>query len=401
MADQRLAKIVLCRAAMPESLSDHTREAALSDTTITALRTTLIGVPWRGAPPANGIMPPTRRELLVLEVMTRGGLTGMAYLQPLSGGIETLDACLREMIAPKVIGRDGTEIEGIWQSLWQSTYWLGRAGITVFCLSAVDIALWDIVGKRAGLPLHRLWGNCRKVVPIYGSGCWRGLGRDGMIARAKEFTGQGFSAIKMQVAHIRPWRDDVANVRAMRDALGPDIEIMIDVNMGWSADTAIQAGRHLDEFDPYWLEEPVVCEDFSGYRRVAAALKTRVVGGESHFTRFDLRPFFETPSTPILQPDPMRGGLTELRKIAAVADTWGLSIAPHLFHELMVHVLASVPNSSYLEYMDWNDDLWVTPAIPKGGKLSPPEAPGHGLAFKPEILRDCRIGGFETGLRQA
>jgi L-alanine-DL-glutamate epimerase-like enolase superfamily enzyme len=369
----------------------------VSDTTITGLRTTLIGVPWRGAPPANGIMPPTRRELLVLEIMTRGGLTGMGYLQPLSGGIETLDTCLREMIAPKIIGRDATEIEGIWQTLWKSTYWLGRGGIAVFCLSAVDIALWDIVGKRAGLPLHRLWGNCRADVPIYGSGVWRGLTRDGMIERARQFTAQGLQAIKMQVAHIRPWREDVANVRAMRDALGPDVEIMIDVNMGWSADTAIQAGHHIDAFDPYWLEEPVVCEDFAGYQRVAAALKTRVVGGESHFTR----PFFTTPGTPILQPDPMRGGLTELRKIAAVADTWGIAIAPHLFHELTVHVLASIPNASWLEYMDWNDDLWVTPAVPKAGRLAPPERPGHGLAFKPEILRDCRIGGFETAQRSA
>ena len=299
------------------------------------------------------------------------------------------------MIAPNVLGRDATEVEGIWQALWKSTYWVGRGGIATFALSAVDIALWDIVGKRAGMPLFRLWGATSKEVPAYGSGCWRGLGRDGMIARAKHFTSMGLKAIKMQAAHVRPWREDVRNVHAMRDALGPDIDIMIDVNMGWTADTAIQAGRYIDEADPYWLEEPVVCEDFAGYQRVAAALKTRVVGGESHFTRFDLRPFFTTPSTPILQPDPMRGGLTELRKIAAVADTWGIQIAPHLFHELTVHVMASIPNANYIEYMDWNDDLWVTPAIPVGGYLRPSEAPGHGLAFEPEVLSEYRVGGFE------
>ena len=225
------------------------------------------------------------------------------------------------------------------------------------------------------------------------------MGRDGMIARAQQFTALGFNAIKMQVAHIRPWREDVKNVRAMRDALGPDIEIMVDVNMGWDAATAIQAGHHLDEADIYWLEEPVVCEDFAGYARVAAALKTRVVGGESHFTRFDLRPFFVTPSTPILQPDPMRGGLTEMRKIAAVADTWGIQIAPHCFHELCLHVAASIPNASFLEYMDWNDDLWIVPAIPKQGLLSPTETPGHGLQFKQDILKSCRIGGNEIGVR--
>jgi L-alanine-DL-glutamate epimerase-like enolase superfamily enzyme len=366
------------------------------DTTITGLRTHLLRAPWVGEPPANGVMAPGPREYVVVEILTRGGLTGMGYLMPLRGGTETLDACIRHMMAPMIIGRDATEIEGIWQSLWKGTYWMGRMGVAVFALSAIDIALWDIMGKRANLPLYRLWGKARDEVPAYGSGCWRGLGRDGMIAKAKHFTGMGMSAIKMQAAHIRPWREDVKNVHAMRSAVGPDVEIMIDINMGWDAATAIQAGHHFDEADLYWMEEPVVCEDFEGYRRVAAALKTRVVGGETHFTRFDMRPFFTQPSSPILQPDPMRGGLTELRKIAAVADTWGIQIAPHLFHELTVHVMASIPNANYLEYMDWNDDIWVNPAIPVKGMLKPTETPGHGVAFKPELLRDARVGGAEV-----
>ena len=367
-----------------------------TDTTITAFETTLLRVPWSKEPPDNGIMPPSAREFLLLEIKTKGGLTGLGYLQPLSGGLETLDMCLKEMIAPNVIGRDATEVEGIWKSLWQSTYWLGRGGLATWALSAVDIALWDIVGKRAGLPLHRLWGNCRSEVEAYGSGVWRGLDREAMLARAKHFTDQGLKAIKMQCAHIRPWREDVANVAAMRDFVGDGIEIMIDANMGWTADTAIQAGRHFDDYDLYWLEEPVVCEDFDGYRRVAQHLKTRVVGGESHFTRYDLRPFFVEPSSPILQPDPQRGGLTELRKIAAVAETWGLRIAPHLFHELTVHLLASIPNASYLEYMDWNDDLFVDARLPVNGMITAPEDPGHGVQFKPELVKDCRVGGREV-----
>lgn len=367
----------------------------MTDTTIVALRTTLLRVPWGGEPPANGIMPPSAREFLLLEIETRGGLVGLGYLQPLSGGLETLDMCLKEMIAPQVLGRDATDVEAIWQALWKSTYWLGRGGIATWCLSVVDIALWDIVGKRAGLPLHRLWGSCRTEVEAYGSGVWRGLDREQMIARAKNYTNMGLKAIKMQAAYIRPWREDVANVAAMREALGDETEIMIDINMGWTADTAIEAGRHMDEYDLYWMEEPVVCEDFDGYQRVASQLKTRVVGGESHFTRYDLRPFFKTPSSPILQPDPQRGGLTELRKIAAVADTWGLRVAPHLFHELVVHVLASIPNASYIEYMDWNDDMFVDPRLPVDGSVKAPEDPGHGVAFKPEMLVDCRVGGRE------
>ena len=197
----------------------------------------------------------------------------------------------------------------------------------------------------------------------------------------------GLKAIKMQAAHIRPWREDVKNVHAMRDAVGPDIEIMIDINMGWDAATAIQAGHHFDEVDLYWMEEPVVCEDFAGYQRVARALKTRVVGGETHFTRYDLRPFFLNPCLPILQPDPMRGGMTDLRKIATLADTWGITIAPHLFPELNVHLLASIPNGIWCENMGLIDDLWVDPPEIANGMITAPERPGHGLRFKDEVMK--------------
>ena len=165
-----------------------------------------------------------------------------------------------------------------------------------------------------------------------------------MIAKALHYKERGYKAIKMQVAHIGSLATDLDNVKRMREAVGPDIEIMIDVNMGWTPDVAIQMGRKFQDYDVYWLEEPVVPDDFAGYLRIAQALDLRIVGGETHFTRFDLKPFFEKPLLPILQPDPMRGGLTELRKIATVADTWGMTIAPHLFPELNVQLLASIPN---------------------------------------------------------
>ena len=365
-----------------------------SATTITELRSTLLEVPWHGKPPETGLALETKRDIYLLEIDTQGGITGMSYLMPLRGGLHSIDAVMQELVAPKIIGRDASEIEAIWTLLYKTNFWLGRMGVTLFAQSAVDMALWDIMGKRAGLPLFRLWGAARSEIPAYGSGVFRGLGRDGMIARAHEFTSRGLKAIKMQVAHLRPWREDVENVKAMREALGGGTEIMIDVNMGWDADTAIQAGHRIDEFDPYWLEEPVIAEDFAGYKRIAAALKTRIVGGESHFGRNDLRPFFEAPHpVPILQPDPMRGGYSELRKIAAAAEPWGIRLAPHLFHEQMVHLLASIPNASWLEYMTWNDDLWMEPVLPdKNGNMHPPERPGHGLSFRPEVLKH-RVGG--------
>jgi L-alanine-DL-glutamate epimerase-like enolase superfamily enzyme len=357
---------------------------------IQSIRTTRLSIPWVEVP-KWGFAPVEKRTVLIVEIETQSGIVGMGYLQPLMGGVEAIEACIRHQLKPLLLGQDASRIEWLWRTMYRSTHTVGRMGVALFALSAVDIALWDALGKKAGLPLYRLWGGSREELPIYGSGCFRGLGGDGMIEKARRYVAQGFGAIKMQVAHVHDNRTDLENARRMRQALGDRTEIMIDVNQGWSADVAILMGRKFEEQDIYWLEEPVPADDFDGTLRVARALDLRVVCGENHCTRYDLRPFFRDPVLPILQPDVMRGGLTELRKIAAVADTYGIAIAPHLFHELMSHLLASIPNGSWLEYMGWMDDLWVEPLIPAGGKVMAPQRPGHGMAFKPEVLREFAV----------
>jgi L-alanine-DL-glutamate epimerase-like enolase superfamily enzyme len=357
---------------------------------ITDVGITLLRLPYREQP-ALAAGYDRDREILVVEIETESGFVGLGYQLYLHEGFRTVKACLEEMMIPRILGRDASEIEAIWGDLWTSTLADGRGGAPVLALSAIDVALWDIVGQKAGLPLHRLWGNYRVQMPVYGSGCWRGLGGEGMAAKAERFVAQGYKAIKMQVGHIWSDAQDIANVRLMRDTVGPDIDIMVDVNMAWSADKAILMGRKLEEFDIYWLEEPVAPDDFAGYFRIADALDLRVVGGESHFTRFDLKPFFENPKLPILQPDVVRGGLTDLRKTAAIADTWGMGIAPHLFPELMIHLAASIPNAIILENMEFLDDLWVDWPAPVDGVMTAPETPGHGLKIKPEIMKDCAL----------
>ena len=363
----------------------------MTDMTIKAVRTTMIRVPWPDTPWLKGHAFGEARNLLVLEAETKGGIVGMGYLFSFRPGLKTVVAALEETILPHVIGKDATAVEGIWNDLWKRTVTYNRGGIVTMAMSALDIALWDAIGKRANMPLHRLWGHVRKELPVYGSGCFRGSGGDGMIAKALHYKSQGYKAIKMQMAHTNNLRGDVENVKRMREALGPDIDIMIDINQGWTADVAINQGRKIADYDIYWLEEPVPADDFKGYMRVADALPIRIVGGETHFTRFDLRPFFDSAKIPILQPDPMRGGYTDLRKISVLADTAGLQMAPHLFPELNVQLLASIPNGAWIEDMGLSEDLWVDPVPVKNGMITAPERPGHGLAFKPEIMKDCKV----------
>jgi L-alanine-DL-glutamate epimerase-like enolase superfamily enzyme len=364
----------------------------MTDMTIKAIRTTMLRVPWPNDPWLKGHAFGDARNILVLEAETKGGITGMGYLFSFRPGLKTIAAAIEETIAPRVVGKDATAVEAIWYDLWRTTITYNRGGIVTMAMSALDVALWDAVGKRAGLPLHRLWGHFRSQIPAYGSGCFRGSGGDGMIAKALHYKQRGYKAIKMQMAHTDDLRRDVDNVKRMREALGPDIAIMIDINQGWTADVAIAQGRKVEPYDVYWLEEPVIADDFAGYMRVADALPSiRIVGGETHFTRYDLRPLIENPSIPILQPDPMRGGFTDLRKTAILAEARGKTMAPHLFPELNVQLLASIPNGLWIEDMGLSNDLFVDPVPIKDGMITAPERPGHGLAFRPEILNDCRV----------
>jgi D-arabinonate dehydratase len=354
---------------------------------ITDVRVHLLAVPFED-PPQTGFLALETIDLLVVEVESSTGVIGTGHLHPLAGGMRTLKVCIEEMLAPLLIGESTADVPALWEKMWQSTFIQGRMGITVMGMSALDIALWDLAGREQGKPLWSMWGGRSDPLPVYGSGCFRGLGHDGMIDKAQRFVNDGFNAIKMQVAHVFTPEEDVINVRDMRTALGKQVQIMVDVNQGWSADQAIQTGRQLDAFDLAWLEEPVVADDFDGYHRVADAIKTPVVGGENHFTHHDLKPFLASGKVPILQPDVMRGGFTELLKIAQMANDAGLGIAPHLFPELMVHLNAAIPNPVWLEYMGWFDALWVEPNLPDGGMMSPPDRPGHGMDFKSELFKD-------------
>lgn len=353
------------------------------------IRVHLLVLPWREQPAFQRGYA-RERNVLAVEIETRSGHVGLGYQLYLREGFRTVKECLVETMVPHLIGRDASEVEAIWRELWTASLADGRGGAPVLALSAIDVALWDIVGQVAGMPLHRLWGHYRAEAPAYGSGVWRGLEPDAMVEKALRFKAEGYPAVKMQVGHAWTDAEDLEHVRRVREAVGPEVDIMVDVNMAWTADHAILQGRKLEQYGIYWLEEPVVPDDFAGYFRIADALDLRVVGGESHMTRFDLKPFFENPKLPILQPDVVRGGLTDLRKTAAIADTWGMTIAPHLYPELMIQLMASIPNGLILEDMGLMQDLFTDPPLVRNGIVRAPETPGHGLTFTEEAMKEGR-----------
>ena len=351
---------------------------------IKSIKTKIVSVPFSD-PPKTGFLTLEKIDLLIVQVETKDGVIGTGHLHPLAGGLKTLEMCVNEMLKPLLIGETIKDIEVLWTKMWNATFIQGRMGITVMAMSALDIALWDCYGRTKNMPLWKVWGGKSQALPVYGSGCYRGLGHDGMIEKAEKYVKLGFKSIKMQVAHCFTNDEDIANVRDMRKALGDDIGIMIDVNQGWSVEETIKVSKEIEKYNPEWLEEPVMADDFEGYKEICKSISIPVVTGENNFTHNDLLPFMKNKKISILQPDIMRGGYTNLIFTSNLANEYGIKIAPHMFPELSIHIVASIKNPSWLEYMGWYDHLWQEPLLPVNGTLKPSDRPGHGMDFKSEI----------------
>ena len=351
---------------------------------IKSIKTKIVSVPFSD-PPKTGFLILEKIDLLIVQVETKDGVIGTGHLHPLAGGLKTLEMCVNEMLKPLLIGETIKDIEVLWTKMWNATFIQGRMGITVMAMSALDIALWDCYGRTKNMPLWKVWGGKSQALPVYGSGCYRGLGHDGMIEKAEKYVKLGFKSIKMQVAHCFTNDEDIANVRDMRKALGDDIGIMIDVNQGWGVEETIKVSKEIEKYNPEWLEEPVMADDFEGYKEICKSISIPVVTGENNFTHNDLLPFMKNKKISILQPDIMRGGYTNLIFTSNLANEYGIKIAPHMFPELSIHIVASIKNPSWLEYMGWYDHLWQEPLLPVNGTLKPSDRPGHGMDFKSEI----------------
>ena len=351
---------------------------------IKSIKTKIVSVPFSD-PPKTGFLTLEKIDLLIVQVETKDGVIGTGHLHPLAGGLKTLEMCVNEMLKPLLIGETIKDIEVLWTKMWNATFIQGRMGITVMAMSALDIALWDCYGRTKNMPLWKVWSGKSQELPVYGSGCYRGLGHDGMIEKAEKYVKLGFKSIKMQVAHCYTNDEDIANVRDMRKALGDKIGIMIDVNQGWGVEETIKVSKEIEKYNPEWLEEPVMADDFEGYKEICKSISIPVVTGENNFTHNDLLPFMKNKKISILQPDIMRGGYTNLIFTSNLANEFGIKIAPHMFPELSIHIVASIKNPSWLEYMGWYDHLWQEPLLPVNGTLKPSDRPGHGMDFKSEI----------------
>lgn len=297
---------------------------------------------------------------------------------------------LRQMVdelADVLVGHDAGHIAAFWSRAWKDTNFLGQKGLPIMGISALDGALWDLLGKTAGLPLYRLLGGARQRVMAYHSGgLWLSRTEKELVEEAEAFVDAGFKAVKMRLGSADP-AVDVARVRAVRKAIGPGIRLMADANQGLSESQAIRLGRALEAFDLTWFEEPLPAWDVEGLARVAAALDTPIASGETEYTRYGFRRMLELRTADILMPDLQRvGGVSEFMRVGHMAESFDIPVSSHLFPETSIQLLGALSNASYLEYMPWFSVLYREKLEFEDGDALVPERPGFGFTFDTDYI---------------
>lgn len=319
---------------------------------------------------------------VLLRLRTDPGLIGEGYLFTLNA--VRLKAFHEMLIGFEdfVIGRDPHHVTGIWEGIWREINPTGNKGVTISALSAIDTACWDLIGKRAEKPLHHIFGACRESIPTYASsGLWLSYTLDELQEEAQAFLDQGFTAMKLRLGS-GDVKNDVARVQAVRDVVGDETGLLVDLNQALTPKAAIRLGRALEPFSLIWIEEPVPAYDLEGHAQVTAVLDTPIASGETEYTRFGMQAMIEKKACDILMPDLQRiGGLTEMRRVAALAHAHNLPISTHFFTHQSLSIAGSVPNCISLEHIDWFDKLFNESLEFKAGNIVLPKTSGTGFSF--------------------
>ena len=357
---------------------------------------------------SRGWLYKTRGTCLV-EIETADGIVGWGECYGPSAVAKTF---IDTQMAARVIGRDPFDVEVVWEDLYNRIKDYGPKGMSIAAISGIDIALWDIIGKSVGKPVHKLIGGAfRTEVDAYATGMYF-IDMDNLVGEAVEeaegYAKAGFKAMKMKIG-LGSIRRDIERVAAVRKAIGPDVKLMVDANHSLTVPTAIRMGRALEELDIDWFEEPISPEDIDGYVAVSAALDIAVAGGENEFTRWGFKDAIARKAMDIVQPDVCAaGGISECKKIAAMATAHGVECVPHAWGSAIglaatIHFLASIPDqppclfpvSPMLEFEQeenpFRDHLALEPIVQRDGTVKVPNGPGLGIEIDRAVIEKYRV----------
>jgi L-talarate/galactarate dehydratase len=364
---------------------------------ITGMRSSIVLLPADEPLAGAAENPSSTRPIVTLDVETDDGVAGLGVTYFGGALTGTLKSAVDELGA-LAVGEDPLRVEAVAAKLRAAAGSAGPGGIFNLAISALDTALWDIRGKALGLPLWKLLGGAREHVPSYASGAlMRGLTLDRVVAAAATLKDRGWREMKTQLAlpgETTPAKE-VERMRRVREAIGPDIKLMCDINQRWRPEQAIDIGRRVEDAGVglFWLEDVTTADDFPGLARVTAALATPVAGGEYVWGITPFRHMVEARSVDVVMIDLVRvGGITQWLKVAGMAEAFNLPVVSHLIPEVHVHLIGAVPNGLTVEYMPWLMPLFKEVPLMRNGELAMPTKPGLGLEFDRAALDRYRAG---------
>ncbi len=325
--------------------------------------------------------PLTEIALLLAEIGTESGGEGVGYsYAKRAGGPGQYAHAIQ--IAPELIGEDPSDIQRIWTKLVWAGASVGRSGLATQAIAAIDIALWDLKAKRAGLPLAKLLGAHRDSVACYNtSGGFLSMPIEQVVENATASVRRGIGGIKIKVGQPDT-RIDLARVERVRGELGDEFPLMVDANQQWNRDTAARMGRDLEKYRLTWIEEPLDAYDAEGHADLARDLVTPIASGEMLTSVAEHRELIRRRSVDFMQPDaPRVGGITPFLKIAALGEDAGLRMAPHFAMEIHLHLAAAYPIDPWVEHFEWLEPLFNERLEIRDGRMLVPGQPGLGFSL--------------------
>lgn len=369
---------------------------------ITRIQTLLVSYPM-GEEMRDSRLAFSRRASLLVKVETDTGVYGLGESACYGGPPRSTQAVIEEELVPYLIGEDPCFPERHWDRIYQGTIMRGRRGLIIAAMSGLDIALWDILGKDCGKPLYQILGGFRDRMRAYASAGFytHSKGKSELAREMASYVEQGYTAVKMKIGGLS-MKEDLERIRAVREAIGPQVELMVDANCAYSPKQAMAMAQRMEGLDIAWFEEPVPTDDVEGSAQLAAFTSIPIAGNESEFTRFGFRDLIVRRAVDIVQPDAIwSGGITECRKVAAIASAFGLPCVPHSFSSAIalvanMHLIASIPNG-YIVEMDRNpnplrEELIKDPVkIDRESHVTMPQGPGLGIELDEEVLRRYRV----------
>ena len=335
------------------------------------------------------------QETIFVTLTDAEGATGRGYSYTIGDGGPSVLALLRHTLLPALMGRDGEMIESIWRDLLFTSHATAVGPIMSLALAAIDTALWDLRGKRAGLPLHVLAGGAKSRVPMYSTeGGWLHIEPSALVEDALAMRVAGFLGSKIKIGKPTV-AGDAARLGAVRAALGPDYEIMTDANQSMTAPEAARRLPLLESLNIGWFEEPLPSDDIAGHARLARQSRVPIAVGESLYSPGQFADYIAAEACGIVQADVARvGGITPWLKVAHMAEAHNLSICPHFLMELHVSLVCAVPNAPWLEYIPQLDDI-AAPMAREGGHAIAPTTPGLGIDWDEDALTARRAPGSQ------